>query len=402
MSEPRDSPDSAARPPRDEHVCIAHAGDVTDPSGGTDRVTALAGGLSDRGASVTLVVPEVDGSLPDGLDGVTVRESGDRGNTLATTAALARTADALATERGARLQFEHSILAGIGALVGCSDYVLDMHDLAYSRYDHVGGLVAPVARPLVRLLERVAVTRAGHVVVVSDSMREVVEDWGVDPGSLSVVPNGYRPDAVASMPGRERVPGRVSFLGTLHPKVDVDALVAVARLPSVSELCVIGDGNHRERLERLAARADLDALRVTGRLPDEEAFDLVARSEVVVNPQHPSLLQRASSPVKLYYYAALGTPVVATAGPAPARELAEAGAAVLVDGDGDGDFAGAVADLLGDAERRREMAANARQAAADWTWSRRVTAFAETYAALDAPDRLMSTDADLLTERDST
>jgi hypothetical protein len=53
-------------------LCIAHGGDVGEPSGGTDRVSALAGGLHDRDIDVTLVIPEPSGDLPARLDPVDV------------------------------------------------------------------------------------------------------------------------------------------------------------------------------------------------------------------------------------------------------------------------------------------------------------------------------------------
>lgn len=392
MSEPDADDRTDSRSLRDLRLCIAHAGDVTDPSGGTDRVTALAAGLEDRGATVSLVVPTASGPFPDPLAGVGVRTATEHDSGLATAVAVARTAKRVAAETDAVVQFEHSVLGGIGALVGCSDYLLDVHDLAYSRYDHVETSLAPVLRGGVRRLERLAVRRARHVVAVSEPMRsELVGEWGVAPRAVSVVPNGYRPERVAGVTARSPVPGRVSFLGTLHPKVDVDALSAVASLSAVSELCVIGDGALRERLERLADRPGYESLRVTGRLPDAEAFDLVADSQLVVNPQHDSLLQRVSSPVKLSYYAALGVPIVATAGPAPARDLAETGAACLVEPGGD--FAGTVSDLLGDPDRRELMGGRGRAAAADMTWDDRVDAFATVCAETLMSDCSEDTDA---------
>jgi glycosyltransferase involved in cell wall biosynthesis len=118
---------------------------------------------------------------------------------------------------------------------------------------------------------------------------------------------------------------------------------------------------------------------VTGRLPDEEAFRLVGTSELALNPQHPSELQAASCPVKLAYYAALGIPAVVTAGPDLADWLADRGCVEVVKPGGD--FVRVVNRVLSSEGLRDEMAASAREAAGELTWSHRVADLSDGYVA---------------------
>lgn len=366
------------------NVCLAHGGDVSQPSGGTDRVTALAAGLQARDVDVTLVVPEPSAALPDRLGDVdvvpvsTARLGVD--NAVTRAAAVTGRARAVAADRDAHLQLEHSSLAGVGTFRGCDGFVLDMHDIAYPRFDHVDTPAAPLLKRGVGWLERRAVDRARHVVVVSAYMSRLLrEDWGVPADRVSVIPNGYFPDRVDGFVDAEPVTGRVCFLGTLHPKVDVQAVADVADLQTVSEVVVIGDGALRDEFDRLAERRS--AVRTTGRLPDEEAFDLLASGEVVVNPQTTSDLQRSSSPVKLFYYAALGKPMVVTEGPSIVSELERADAACVAGSRAE--FVEQVATLLSAPSRRRELADNARQAATEFTWDRRAEHLASVYRERD-------------------
>ena len=361
-------------------ICLAHGGDLSEPSGGTDRVAAFAGGLAARGAAVTVVAPKPAKALSERFDDVEFVPVGvgTRGIIDQPVRALAvvRRAKRVARERGARLQLEHATLAGVADLLGCSGYVLDMHDLAHASplYGDLplgGGL-----QRAIRHVEGRAVRNAERVVVVSERMAErAAAAWDLPRERFRVVPNGYFPDAVAPYRDTETVAGRVVFLGTLLPKVDLGALTDVARLPAVEELFVIGDGERRGALER-AARS-VPKLTVTGRLPDREAFSLLASAAVAVNPQHASGLQTVSSPVKFYYYAALGRPMVLTAGPEAADWLADAGAAEVVSA-GDA-FAERVADLLGDETRRERMESAAAAAGRDATWERRVEQMAALY-----------------------
>jgi len=350
-------------------LCIGHGGDLGEPSGGTDRVSALAAGLAQRGAEVTLVVPTPSGPAPERLDPVNRVHVDPPPSSVLRAGAVARTAARRARDDDALLQLEHSTLAGIGSLAGVGSDVLDMHDLGYSRFDHVDSLAAPAFKHVVRHLEKRALSRADHVVVVSEVMSQLIQQlWNVPADSISVVPNGYFPESIDPFRAVSTVTGRVAFLGTLHPKVDVETLVAVAELPAVEEMVVIGDGAQHRRIEQAASRSD--ALRTTGRLPDDEAFELVASAEAVVNPQTVSAIQRSSSPVKLYYYAALGKPMVVTPGPSVVETLVRRDAAITARSRYH--FVDRVRELLNSPMLRTRLGENARQAAKEYLWSNRV------------------------------
>lgn len=361
-------------------VCLVHGGDLAEPSGGTDRVGAFAAGLADRGFDVTVVAPTPSGDLPAAFADATFVpvDTGTRGlvDQPIRAVRVVRRARRVARDRDATLQILHSTLAGVAAMAGCSGYVLDMADLA-CRSPLYGDLpLGGAVQRVVGAIEGRGLHAAGSVVVVSERMATLVtERWGVDPESLTVISNGYDPERVAPYRDVETEPGRVAFFGTLHRKIDIEALCAVAELSAVEDLVVVGDGELRGEL---ADRADaIPALRVVGRLPDEEAFPLVASAAVAVNPQRASGLQEASSPVKLYYYAALGCPMVLSSGPDEAAWLADADAAELVPPGGD--FAGAVDRLLADPTRREALGEAAEAVVAEATWDCRAAALADLY-----------------------
>jgi glycosyltransferase involved in cell wall biosynthesis len=218
-------------------------------------------------------------------------------------------------------------------------------------------------------------------VVVSKAMKQmVVDEWDVTPSKISVLPNGYFQSRIAPYAGLEPTDGRVAFLGTLHPKLDVEVFREIAALPEVRELVVIGDGNKRQELEDASDR--LEALRVTGRLPDEEAFRLVGKSALAINPQHHSGVQASSSPVKLAYYAALGLPAVVTSGPDLADELEMAGCLETIEPGGD--FVESVRNILRSPQRRKQMAEQATVAANKLTWDQRVSQLVAEYETIFA------------------
>jgi glycosyltransferase involved in cell wall biosynthesis len=138
---------------------------------------------------------------------------------------------------------------------------------------------------------------------------------------------------------------------------------------------VVGDGAQRERFEELEQQ--YATLEVTGRLPDETAFEHLARASIAINPQHTSELQRSSSPVKLYYYAAMGKPMVVSEGPPLVDTLVEADAAL---GTGSRNkFVENVDRLLSDTELATRLRENALDEATEFTWDVRAESVVSIY-----------------------
>lgn len=369
------------------NIVIAHGANVDTPSGGANRVIGFANGLAAAGHDVSLVCPGSD----DGHNGTTqylsspvrVERVGlDRQDVLSQPVrglAVSRKAKRIADRRDAVIQFEHSTLGGLGALTGCREYVLDMHDLAFSSPLYSDLPFGNLVQRAVRRFEGMGIKKANRIVVVSDEMRRLVRDiWNIPDDRLVTIPNGYFREIVEPYRDTPTEPGRVVFLGSLHPKLDLQSFASVAELPSVNELVVVGDGALRDDLEDLSATHD--RLHVRGRLPDEEAYRTVASAEVGINPQQPSQLQQASSPVKLFYYTALRVPMVVTSGPDLVARLAEEGAAIAVrPGDS---FAAAVDSVLSDDGRRVRMREVTEEIAPEFTWDQRANDLVNLYQSL--------------------
>lgn len=363
-------------------LVLAHGGDLSNPSGGTNRVSAFASGLQANGYDVTVVIPEPNEPLPERLANVSIEtvavETGSVINQPIRAGKITKRAKQTADEQNAVIQLEHSTLAGVGSVLGCEEYLLDMHDLAFPSPLYSEGLLSPVIQRGVKLIESRGVKNAEQIVVVSKNMQELVQaEWDLPDDRFTVIPNGYFPGTVEGYDTESTETVRVTFLGTLHPKIHTDTFLEIARLPLVEELTVIGDGAKYNELVTAKDEQNLESLQLYGRLPDSEAFPLVADSDVTINPQTQSRLQRASSPVKLYYYAALGTPMVVSSGPDLVETLADHDAAVAVSKGGD--FISAVQEVLENTERQLTLAENAKQLSSNWTWSDRVNHLTDCY-----------------------
>lgn len=367
------------------HVCIAHGGDLSEPSGGTDRIAAFAQALNRDNHNVTLVAPTPKSALHDRFDGYDLVEvsvpSKGVADQLLRAIAVARRAQTVAKKHDAVIQFEHSTLAGVATYLGCTGFILDMHDLAFESPLYTSLPAGRFIKHFIRHIEGRALRHATEILTVSERMQDLAsEEWDVPDSRFSVIPNGYFEETIAPFREVPTVDRRVVFLGTLHPKVNAGAIINIAEHSEVDEMIVIGDGKRRSDLKAAKEQRDLSTLEITGRLPDDEAFRTLASAAVAINPQFASELQEASSPVKLYYYAALGCPMVLTEGPDTVAQLRDAGAAKALSSEAD--FAATVADLLRKDTVREEMSQRASEIGENWTWRARGQALSQVYDTL--------------------
>lgn len=236
----------------------------------------------------------------------------------------------------------------------------------------------------VRMQARVA-RRLRHLLTVShSSARDIVTDFGVDPGALQVVPLGvdthvFHPEARAEAPKSEeplptlardaqgRVEGRLVAMASADtPLKGVDTLLhALVGLPEARELVLVAAPGERTR--RLLAQLGLeDRVRFVSGVSDAELAALLASAQVACVP---SRYEGFSLPA--VEAMACGTPVVASRAGALPEVLGEDGAAARLVPPGDADaLREALRDLLTDPELRRRMGAAGRErAVARFDWS---------------------------------
>jgi glycosyltransferase involved in cell wall biosynthesis len=203
---------------------------------------------------------------------------------------------------------------------------------------------------------------------VSESSRQDLVARGIPAGNIGLVHNGVQAPPVAPPPFSAR-PLRVAYFGRLERYKRVDLFLRAAariapRFPAL-ELVVIGRGNRRAELERLAAELGLAArTRFTGYASDAERDRLLSGSRVCVCPS-----LKEGWGITVVEANALGVPVVATDVPGLRDAVVPGETGLLVD---DGEpaalvprLAEAVASLLAD------PALAARLSEGALAWSRR-------------------------------
>ena len=202
-------------------------------------------------------------------------------------------------------------------------------------------------------MERLAVQKADHVIVVVDEMKDRLKSLGVDPSKVTVVMNTSPGDTVsAGFAGETDFPEWrnrfvVSYAGGFQSLRGLETLVratafAKSRIPNIL-LLLMGRGDQEDRLIRESRSLELnDHVVFTGWIPLDEMMRRLRRSDVCVIPHKVNPHTDTTIPHKLFQYMALGKPVVATP-VAPIRRIIEEADCGIIVPDGS---AAAMSDAL--------------------------------------------------------
>ncbi len=169
--------------------------------------------------------------------------------------------------------------------------VVTVHDLAYLRYpETVDDYVATY-----RTRVPDALRRSARVVTVSDAVRdELVAEYGLDPATVVVAPNGVDPSWARAEPldtaarARLDVPERyVLFVGNLEPRKGLPLLAAAhaaARRqdPDVPPLLLVGPPGWGDAWD--GTEPDRTDVRHLGFVPDDDLQGLVAGATALCMP----------------------------------------------------------------------------------------------------------------------
>ena len=176
---------------------------------------------------------------------------------------------------------------------------------------------------LARYKELRAYHQCDVLVCVSEALKQILVESGIDANKIIVVPNGV--DTELYHPCRQEAyrchdAFTVGFVGSLSPWQALDLLLqAVHDLRGEGcdnlRLTIVGDGPARQAWEDKAAQLGLDAaVAFTGRVPPGQVAPYIAGFDVGYSgPVQLGVGKMYLSPLKLYEYMAMAKPVVAAA-----------------------------------------------------------------------------------------
>ena len=229
--------------------------------------------------------------------------------------------------------------------------------------------------------ERISIAAATHVLTVNDALAERLRSLGVAPGHLTVVPN--TPSLERFDPARE--PGRpfmadgvlrLVYAGALTPTYELDvAIRALGILRQVrpelgAHLDIFGRGDSRAALEALVSDIGLEtSVTLHGRIAIEAIPAAIASADIGLAPTRRDRYTDASLSTKIFEYAAMGKPVVASSLPLVERTFGDDTIGIYRPGD-PADLARQIEALVDDPGRRAERVTRASDLVHELSWER--------------------------------
>jgi glycosyltransferase involved in cell wall biosynthesis len=268
--------------------------------------------------------------------------------------------------------------------------VLDLHEAMpeffRSRFPRASN---PVAHALLRLQERLSIALATAVVTVNPAMRERLLELGVRRAKVTVVANSPSLGRFNADRHEQRVFAadgsiRLVYAGALTPVYELDvaieALAAiVAQRPELDlRLDVYGRGDLTGPLVAHAASLGLGE-RVTfhGRIPIDDVPAAITRADIGLAPTRRDRFTDVSLSTKVFEYAAMRKPVVASRLPMVERTFPDGAVEVYEPGE-PASLAAAILRIVDDRARREAAVEKAFDVVRTAAWERE----AERYLAL--------------------
>lgn len=256
-----------------------------------------------------------------------------------------------------------------------------------------------------RQLARFVVSASERVITVSEDLRR--KFVALCPGEkekLEVIPMGVRSNEAAGGHSQGVVRSRVAhcfspagsdrptilFVGRLIEVKGVDVLVRAMLRVGSARLMIAGDGGQRTALEALARKLSIDAV-FLGQVDASERDQLLAQSKVVAIPSRVLQSGRTEgTPVVCLEAMAAGRPVIAARVGGLAEIVVDGHNGLLFEADDELALAEKLNLLISDSGLREELATNARLTAAEHSWPRVGSRFAEIIkASLNKNDRVL-------------
>jgi glycosyltransferase involved in cell wall biosynthesis len=260
------------------------------------------------------------------------------------------------------------------------------------------GALAAAGVRLIRIQERLATTLADRVITVNEALGDRLLALGLQRSKLAIVPNSpslarFDPAAYPAHTFASDGIVRLVYAGGLSPIYEVDIVVeAIARLrdarPDLDvRLEVYGrDFGEVPLAERAAELGVGDRVTLHGRIPLDQVPAALAGADIGVAPTRRSGFTDFSLSTKVFEYAAMGKPVIASRLPMVERTFGTDGVTTYEPGDPD-DLARAIVRIVDDPADRARRIERAGERTRELAWERAGPAYVDLVESLIATGR---------------
>jgi len=341
---------------------INHRDPKHPQAGGAEvRMYEIARRLVKMGHEVTVLSEKANG-LPteDDIEGIMVRRMGNR----TTIHILAP----LYVKKHGR-QYDIIIDDVAHAVPWYSPLVTTTPVIAQIHHIHQDILHIELPKPLALIVSKAEETIRIYkqfIAVSPSTKRELVEKFGISPSRVAVVPNGV--DHEKYKPGPKDPNPTILWVGRLkrykNPHHAILAFGVIKRKVPNAQLIIIGTGEEKQKLKKLAERLRLTDVYFLGKVSEEEKIKWMQRAWILI-----STSMKEGWGLTVTEAAACKTPTVAYNVPGLKDTVRHMETGILVEPRNIKELANAITLLLTDETLRTRMMENAYRYVSTFNWN---------------------------------
>ena len=236
-------------------------------------------------------------------------------------------------------------------------------------YEKTTGIKS-IQRRVEKMINSKTLRTASKVLVSNnDTAKVIINEYGVIPEKISIVPNGVELSLFNS--SKQKNPKKVVFAGAMyyHRGLDVllEAIPKIIRKIPDAKFILLGNGNELEKLKEIVLEKNLEnSVEFKGWIERETIPENISDASIGIGPLRLTDVTSRALPIKVLEYMAVSLPIIAQKGTLPDDVLVNEKNGYFVDGAED--LAEKISSLLNEPDKINQMGNQSRLMVQNFSW----------------------------------
>ena len=236
-------------------------------------------------------------------------------------------------------------------------------------YEKTTGIKS-IQRRVEKMINSKTLRTASKVLVSNnDTAKVIINEYGVIPEKISIVPNGVELSLFNS--SKQKNPKKVVFAGAMyyHRGLDVllEAIPKIIRKIPDAKFILLGNGNELEKLKEIVLEKNLEnSVEFKGWIDRERIPQNISDASIGIGPLRLTDVTSRALPIKVLEYMAVSLPIIAQKGTLPDDVLVNEKNGYFVDGAED--LAEKISSLLNEPDKINQMGNQSRLMVQNFSW----------------------------------
>ena len=236
-------------------------------------------------------------------------------------------------------------------------------------YEKTTGIKS-IQRRVEKMINSKTLRTASKVLVSNnDTAKVIINEYGVIPEKISIVPNGVELSLFNS--SKQKNPKKVVFAGAMyyHRGLDVllEAIPKIIRKIPDAKFILLGNGNELEKLKEIVLEKNLEnSVEFKGWIEREKIPENISDASIGIGPLRLTDVTSRALPIKVQEYMAVSLPIIAQKGTLPDDVLVNEKNGYFVDGAED--LAEKISSLLNEPDKINQMGNQSRLMVQNFSW----------------------------------